>query len=54
MAPTPEKQSNRYVNDLRRLTFVQGEVTQLRGKLLPFALAAIFLVIAGIYGNMSL
>lgn len=54
MLPQNDKLSNRYVNDLRRLMFVQSEVTQLRGRLLPFTVAAIFLLIVGIYGNMSL
>ena len=46
--------SNRYVNDLRRFDFTNGKVMQLRGRLLPFTLAAAFLVIAGLIGNFSL
>ena len=32
MASQDDKQSNRYVNDLRRFTFAQGEVKQVRGQ----------------------
>ncbi|MDC1118895.1 inorganic phosphate transporter, partial [Alphaproteobacteria bacterium] len=48
------KQSNRYINDLRRMNYQQGQVKNARSGLLPFAIAAIFLIIAGIYGSLSL
>lgn len=54
MAPKQKNPSNRYVNDLRRFTFAYGKVKQTRGQLLPFTFAAIFLVMAGIFGNISL
>ena len=54
MASLDDKQSNRYVNDLRRFSFAQGEVKNVRGKFLPFTVAGIFLIVAGIYGNLSL
>ena len=54
MATQGDKQSNRYVNDLRRFSFAQGEVKQVRGKFLPFTVAGIFLIVAGIHGNLSL
>ena len=54
MATQDDKQSNRYVNDLRRFSFAQGEVKNVRGKFLPFTVAGIFLIVAGIYGNLSL
>ena len=54
MASKGDKHANRYVNDLRRFSFAHGEVKQVRGQLLPFTVAAIFLLVAGIYGNMSL
>ena len=54
MKPSPIKRSNRYVNDLRRLHFSHDQVKQRRIVLLPFTIAALFLVIAGIYGSMSL
>ena len=54
MKNSPIKQSNRYVNDLRRIYFSHDQVKQRRMVLLPFTIAALFLVIAGIYGSMSL
>jgi len=54
MTDKEKNPSNRYVNDLRRFTFAYGKVKQTRGQLLPITLAAIFLVMAGIFGNMSL
>ena len=54
MASESDKQSHRYVNDLRRFSFAYGEVKQIRGRLLPFTVAGIFLFVAGIYGNISL
>jgi len=54
MASLDDKQSNRYVNDLRRFSFAQGELKNVRGKFLPFTVAGIFLIVAGIYGNLSL
>ncbi|MGB2295395.1 MAG: inorganic phosphate transporter, partial [Candidatus Puniceispirillum sp.] len=47
-------QSNRYINDLRRLEYTHGQVKQRRTALLPFTIAGIFLVVAGIYGSMNL
>ena len=49
-----QKSSGRYVNDLKRFSFAQSEVKQLRGRLLPFTLAGLFLIFAGIYGSLSL
>jgi len=46
--------SNRYVNDLKRFAFSYGAVKSTRTTLMPFAIAAMFLVIAGVIGNMSL
>ncbi len=54
MTDNEKNPSNRYVNDLRRFTFAYGKVKQTRGQLLPVTLAAIFLVMAGVFGNMSL
>ena len=48
------KQSNRYINDLRRMNYQQDQVKNARSGLLPFVIAAIFLIIAGIYGSLSL
>lgn len=48
------EKSNRYINDLRRTDYQNRQVRNLRVNLLPYSIAAIFLVIAGIYGNMSL
>lgn len=45
------KQSNRYINDLLRMDYQQGQVKSARSGLLPFMIAAIFLIIAGIYGS---
>ncbi|GIS11469.1 MAG: hypothetical protein CM15mP115_06200 [Alphaproteobacteria bacterium] len=42
MATPDDKQSNRYVNDLRRFSFAQGEVKNVRGKFLPFTVAVSF------------
>ena len=47
-------QSNRYINDLRRLDYRFGQVKQRRTTLLPFTIAGLFLVVAGIYGSMNL
>ena len=46
--------SNRYVNDLRRFDFTNSQVLNFRGRLLPFTIAAVFLVLAGMLGNYSL
>ena len=54
MKKTQLKQSNRYINDLRRMNYQQGQVKNARSGLLPFVIAAIFLIIAGIYGSLSL
>ena len=48
------KQSNRYINDLRRINYLHGQVKNVRSRLLPFVIAAIFLIIAGIYGSLNL
>ena len=48
------KQSNRYINDLRRMYYQQEQIKSARSGLLPFVIAAIFLIIAGIYGSLSL
>jgi len=48
------KQSNRYINDLRRMDYQQEQIKSARSGLLPFVIAAIFLIIAGIYGSLSL
>ena len=54
MKKTQLKQSNRYINDLHRMNYQQGQVKNARSGLLPFVIAAIFLIIAGIYGSLSL
>ncbi len=48
------KAASRYVNDLKRFTFSYGAVNSTRSMIMPFAVAAMFLVIAGVIGNMSL
>ena len=48
------KQSNRYINDLRRMDYLHGQVKNVRSRLLPFVIAAIFLIIASIYGSLCL
>ena len=52
--PKKQKSSGRYVGDFKRFSFAQSQVSGLRSQFLPFTLAAIFLIIAGIYGNLSL
>ncbi|MDC3193183.1 inorganic phosphate transporter, partial [Alphaproteobacteria bacterium] len=54
MEKNQQKQSNRYINDLRRMDYLHGQVKNVRSRLLPFIIAAIFLIIAGIYGSLSL
>src|SRR6056300_2030565 len=54
MEKNQQKQSNRYINDLRRMDYLYGQVKNVRSRLLPFVIAAIFLIIAGIYGSLSL
>ncbi|MDB2532252.1 inorganic phosphate transporter, partial [Alphaproteobacteria bacterium] len=54
MEKNQQKQSNRYINDLRRMDYLHGQVKNVRSRLLPFVIAAIFLIIAGIYGSLSL
>lgn len=48
------KKSNRYINDLRRIGFQQGQVINARSSFLPFAIAAVFLCFIGIFGSISL
>ena len=48
-----QKSSSRYVGDFKRFSFAQRSVGS-AANCLPFTLAAIFLIIAGIYGNLSL
>ncbi|MEK9855014.1 MAG: inorganic phosphate transporter, partial [Rhodobiaceae bacterium] len=48
------RQSNRYINDLRRVDYQHGEVKKLFSGLLPFVLAALFLCFVGIYGSLVL
>ena len=48
------KASNRYVNDLKRFTFSYGALNHTRSMIMPFAIAATFLVVAGIIANLSL
>jgi PiT family inorganic phosphate transporter len=48
------KASKRYVNDLKRFNFSYGAVNSTRSMIMPFAIAAMFLVVAGVIGNMSL
>jgi PiT family inorganic phosphate transporter len=48
------KQSNRYVNDLRRMDYKAGQVKSLFSGLMPFFIAALFLCLVGIYGSLSL
>ena len=54
MTVSSEKKSNRYINDLHRLNFDYGNLNKTRRRFLPYALAAIFLAAAGVFGNMSL
>jgi hypothetical protein len=46
MEKNQQKQSNRYINDLRRMDYLHGQVKNVRSRLLPFVIAAIFLIIA--------
>ena len=48
------KKSNRYVNDLRRIGYSGAQVTSVRSGFLPISISLIFIVCAGIFGNMSL
>ena len=48
------KSSNRYVNALRRASYYWGQVTTVRSNFLPISIAIIFIVLAGIYGSLSL
>ena len=50
----PLKQSNRYVNDLRRMDYQQGQVKSVFAGFLPFVISGIFLCIVGVYGSLSL
>jgi PiT family inorganic phosphate transporter len=54
MAKEQLKQSNRYVNDLRRAAFSWSQSTIIRSNYLPISVALIFIILAGIYGNYSL
>lgn len=54
MGKNQEKSSNRYVNDLRRASYYWGQVTTVRSNFLPISIAIIFIVLAGIYGSLSL
>jgi len=54
MEKNQEKSSNRYVNDLRRASYYWGQVTTVRSNFLPISIAIIFIVLAGIYGSLSL
>ncbi|MGC6452529.1 MAG: hypothetical protein ACON31_01305 [Candidatus Puniceispirillaceae bacterium] len=54
MATQDDRQSNRYVNDLRRFSFAHGEVKNVRSRFLPFTVAGVFPIFAGIYGKLSL
>ena len=51
---TESKSSNRYVNDLKRYAFSYGALNHTRSMIMPFAVAATFLVVAGIIANASL
>lgn len=51
---TESKASNRYVNDLKRFNFSYGALNHTRSMIMPFAIAATFLVVAGIIANVSL
>ena len=48
------RKSNRYVNDLRRIGYSGAQVTSVRSGFLPISISLIFIVCAGIFGNMSL
>ena len=48
------KKSNRYVNDLRRASFLRSQVTTVRSNFLLISVGIIFIVFAGILGSLSL
>lgn len=54
MSDKPNNPSQRYVNDLNRYNYISGKSQQIRGQMLPFALALVFLVVAGVFGNFNL
>ena len=49
MAYFPKKNEHRYVNDLRRLGYIQSQSYIIRGSVLPLGLALIFLIIIALY-----
>ena len=54
MSDKPNNPSQRYVNDLNRYNYISGKSQQIRGQMLPFALALVFMVLAGVFGNFNL
>ena len=49
MASTPRKTENRYVNDLRRFSYLQSRFIDLKGVTVPLGLSVIFLALVGLY-----
>ena len=54
MSKNHKNPSQRYVNDLNRFGYISGKAKQIRGQMLPFALALLFMVLAGVFGNINL
>ena len=54
MSKNHKNPSQRYVNDLNRFGYISGKAQQIRGQMLPFALALLFMVLAGVFGNINL
>src|SRR6056300_579411 len=54
MSKNHKNPSQRYVNDLNRFGYISGKAQQIRGQMLTFALALLFMVLAGVFGNINL
>ena len=49
MSSPSRKLENRYVNDLRRIGFIQAQVLNLKGVIVPLGLSVVFLALVGLY-----
>jgi PiT family inorganic phosphate transporter len=54
MSDHKKNPSKRYVNDLNRFSAMSGTSLGIQGKLVPFTLAIVFLILAGFFGNINL
>ncbi len=54
MSDLKKNPSKRYVNDLTRFSAMSGTSLGLQGKLVPFTMAIVFLILAGFFGNINL